>query len=64
LTNEDLMWENFPMKFVSSYNEGLLQNGNLTDCILFSYYDNMTSPDLNFVCTFSSSICKKKKKLL
>lgn len=46
------------MEFVSTYYEEIINYGNLTDCIIFSFYDNMSTPDLNFICTISNTTGK------
>ena len=44
------------MKYVSSYYEDLITSGSFQDCIVFSYHDNSTTPNLNFICTDSDSL--------
>lgn len=55
-SQDDLYWGSFPMKFASKSYEALLQQGYLSDCLQFSFNDNTSVIDLNFICTLSEKI--------
>lgn len=46
------------MVFVSDTNKKMVvESVSLNDFILYSFNDNKTTTDLNFICAFSGKIC-------